>query len=39
MIVPDAMVLEEVTLSLSTGNSGYDMPGWSRRREEVSGKR
>jgi hypothetical protein len=26
MIVPDAMVLEEVTLTVSSGNSGYDMP-------------
>jgi len=26
MIVPDAMMLEEVTLSVSSGNSGYDMP-------------
>jgi hypothetical protein len=26
MILPDAMVLEEVTLSVSSGNSGYDMP-------------
>ena len=26
MIIPDAMVLEEVTLNVSSGNSGYDMP-------------
>jgi hypothetical protein len=26
MIIPDAMVMEEVTLNVSSGNSGYDMP-------------
>jgi hypothetical protein len=27
LIIPDAMLLEEVTLKVSSGNSGYDMPG------------